>query len=116
MSINLSSLLNTQGSATAFVNFNGTTGATRGTPFNVSSVTRNSAGNYTINFSTSFADTNYVVLSTASVVGAGSPNSYLCYAVISSQSTSSVTITFPASGAGSSYADPTIVCVVIFGT
>ena len=46
------------GIANAWVYFNGTTGATVST-FNVSSVTRNSTGNYTVNFSTAMPNANY---------------------------------------------------------
>ena len=42
----------------AWVNFNGSTAAIRAS-YNVSSVTRNAAGDYTVNFTTAFADTNY---------------------------------------------------------
>lgn len=54
-----------QGSAKAWVNFNGTitSGENRRASFNVSSVTYNGTGNYTINFSTAFADTNYAFCS-----------------------------------------------------
>ncbi len=50
-----------QGSAKAWVNFNGT-----GTPairasYNVSSITDNGTGDYTINFTNAFADANYSV-------------------------------------------------------
>jgi hypothetical protein len=48
-----------QGSARAFVNFNGITTATIRQSYNVSSVTRNSTGDYTINFTNAFANTNY---------------------------------------------------------
>jgi hypothetical protein len=49
----------------AFVNFDGT-----GTPairaqFNVSSITDNGTGDYTVNFATALADANYVVSGTA---------------------------------------------------
>ena len=47
-----------QGSAKAWVCFNGT-GPAIGASYNVSSVTRASLGNYTINFTNAFADTNY---------------------------------------------------------
>jgi hypothetical protein len=47
-----------QGSAKAWVNFDGTGPAIRAS-YNVSSVTRASLGNYTINFTNAFADTNY---------------------------------------------------------
>jgi hypothetical protein len=47
--------------AKVWVNFNGTgTVAIRGS-FNVSSVTDNGTGDYTVNFTNSLADTNYVV-------------------------------------------------------
>ena len=46
--------------AKAWVNFNGTgTVAIRGTPFNVSSITDHGVGDYSVNFSTAFADSNY---------------------------------------------------------
>lgn len=44
----------------AWVSFNGTTGAILASG-NVSSVTRNSAGDYTINFATAMPDANYAV-------------------------------------------------------
>lgn len=44
----------------AWVNFVGATG-TRNAFFNVSSVTRNSTGDFTINFTTALADANYTV-------------------------------------------------------
>jgi hypothetical protein len=47
------------GLAKAWVNFNGTTGAINGTAFNVSSVTRNASGNYSINFTTAMPNANY---------------------------------------------------------
>lgn len=47
----------------AWVNINGNSGAspTIRASFNVSSVTRNSTGNYTINFTTALTDANYCV-------------------------------------------------------
>lgn len=47
------------GLAKAWVNFNGTTGAINGTAFNVSSVTKNASGNYSINFTTAMPNANY---------------------------------------------------------
>lgn len=46
------------GSAKAWVNFNGASGAIRASS-NVSSVTRSAAGVYVVNFAVAFADTNY---------------------------------------------------------
>ena len=54
------------GAAKAWVNFNGTgTVAIRGA-FNVSSITDNGVGNYTVNFTTAMLDANY-----AQVIGIG---------------------------------------------
>jgi hypothetical protein len=44
----------------AWVNFNGVTTATIRASFNVSSVTRNGTGDYTINFTIAMPDTNYI--------------------------------------------------------
>jgi hypothetical protein len=59
------------GIAKAWVNFNGTgTVAIRGA-FNVSSITDNGVGQYTINFTTAMADANYSVCGCAYNNGAG---------------------------------------------
>ena len=63
------------GSAKAWVNFNGsgTVAIRRG--FNVSSITDNSTGNFTVNFATAMTDANYVIVSISadiSVAGIGS--------------------------------------------
>ena len=57
--------------ARAWVNFNGTTGAIRAS-VNVSSVTRDDTGRYTITFSTAMPDANYCVIATASWTDASS--------------------------------------------
>lgn len=49
--------------AKAWVNFNGADGTIRSS-YNVSSVVRNSAGNYTVNFSNPMSDVNYVPMVT----------------------------------------------------
>ena len=48
-----------QGSAKAWVNYNGATPGSIRASYNVSSVTYVSAGNYTVNFTNAFSDTNY---------------------------------------------------------
>lgn len=49
-----------QGSAKAWVNFNGTTSpGTIRASFNVGSVTKNGTGDYTVNFTTAMPDANY---------------------------------------------------------
>ena len=46
------------GIAKAWASWTGTTGAIRGS-FNVSSITRNGTGDYTVNFATAMSDANY---------------------------------------------------------
>ena len=52
-----------QGSAKAWCNFNGNSGASPviRASYNVSSVVRNAQGDYTVNFTNAFADANYCV-------------------------------------------------------
>ena len=50
--------------ALAWVNFNGVTTATIRSSYNVSSVTRNGTGDYTVNFSNALSDANYSALIT----------------------------------------------------
>ena len=47
------------GSAKAWVEFTGITTVTVGASYNVSSVTRRGTGQYTVNFTSAFADANY---------------------------------------------------------
>ena len=63
------------GSAKAWVNFNGTTSpGTIRAAYNVSSVTKNSTGVYTINFTNSFADANYSAIASGSKYYGGGGN------------------------------------------
>jgi len=58
-----------RGSAKAWVSFNGSTSAIRGS-YNVSSITKNGTGNYFINFTTPLSSANYAVTGIGShVVG-----------------------------------------------
>jgi hypothetical protein len=59
------------GSAKAWVNFNGTGTVAIRQSFNVSSITDNGTGTYTVNFTTALADVNYVV-----TTGANGDNDY----------------------------------------
>lgn len=49
------------GSAKAWVNFNGIPTVAIRASYNVSSITRNGTGDYTVNFTNAFADANYSV-------------------------------------------------------
>lgn len=46
----------------AWVNFNGVSGASIRSAFNVSSITRNATGDYTVSFTTSMPNTNYATV------------------------------------------------------
>lgn len=59
--------------AQAWVNFNGTGTVAIRTSFNVTSITDNGTGAYTVNFTTAFADADYAVLATS---GDGASTNY----------------------------------------
>lgn len=63
------------GSAKAWVNFNGTGTVAIRASFNVTSITDNGTGDYTANFTTALVDANYVVagLCRSSGVSSGAP-------------------------------------------
>ena len=63
------------GAAKAWVKFNGTGTVAINAQFNVSSITDNGTGDYTVNFSTALTDANY------SAIGSWSSATYLEYAV-----------------------------------
>lgn len=96
----------------AWINFDGTgTVAIRGSG-NVSSLTDNGTGNYSVNFTTAMADTNYAVVSSSwssTFVSAAGPYS---------RSTSAVSVkTSSASGGNmqaTTFADATDICLAVF--
>lgn len=57
------------GAAKAWVNFNGTSTVAIRASFNVTSITDNGTGDYTVNFTNALADANYAVNATADVGG-----------------------------------------------
>jgi hypothetical protein len=59
------------GLAKAWVNFNGTGTVAIRASLNVSSITDNGTADYTVNFTTAFADTNYVMTAIAGGTGGG---------------------------------------------
>jgi hypothetical protein len=102
----------TVGVCRAWVNFNGTGTVAIRASFNVTSITDNGTGNYTVNFTTAMVDANYSVLSAAE--GASSvgnpPYQRGNYPITS---TSSVQLTFLTFNA-LSFVDPTYCCVAVF--
>jgi hypothetical protein len=102
------------GIAKAWVNFNGTgTVAIRGS-MNVSSITDNGTGNYTINFTTAMPNANYAI-STGYVSDAlnFSTNPRVCY--ISSQSTTTIVLLTGGAPSGAFLDFPTI-CASVFSS
>lgn len=100
--------------AKAWVNFNGTgTVAIRGAG-NVSSITDNGAGQYTVNFTTAFADTNYNVVMFNNAEATNPPtagafsNQYV--GGIGEFTTGSVRV----SSYSASFTDSSLFCVTVF--
>jgi hypothetical protein len=60
-----------QGSAKSWVNFDGTGTVAIRAAFNVTSITDNGAGDYTVNFTTAMPDTNYAVVANSWATGGG---------------------------------------------
>ena len=81
------------GTAKAWVNFNGTGTVAIRRAFNVSSITDNGAGNYTFNFTTAMPDTNYSAVCTTSADNqAYTGGTSLIYACAGTKATSSVVV------------------------
>jgi hypothetical protein len=92
----------------AFVNFNGTGTVAIRAQFNVSSITDNGTGDYTVNFTTALADVNY---STVALSG-GSTGEIFSAVGATTYSTSAVQVR--ARSVLDAAQDPAIFCVAIF--
>ena len=118
-STQIASALNASGSAPiyacrAWVNFNGTSTVAIRASGNVSSITDNGVGDYTVNFTTAMPDANYAVMGTAQIssfAGTG----YLGYSVsISSTSPTTSAVRVLTSSYAAGVYDASIVNVAIF--
>lgn len=100
--------------ALAWVNFNGTGTVAIRSSYNVSSITDNGAGSYTVNFATALSDANYCALTTRGDSGGGrTATSHIA----NGQTTLSVTI-FVRVSLNSVYdviEDTEVVNLVVFG-
>jgi hypothetical protein len=94
------------GRAKAWVNFNGTGTVAIRASYNVSSITDNGTGDYTVNFTNALADANYSAVGTSKDDGTGS---YVPF--ITTQNTGSVRI---GTKSQSAVNDTGIVCLAIF--
>ena len=103
----------------AWANFNPSSGTVvLNNSFNVSSVTRNATGDYTVNFTTAMPNANYVM---GAAIGNGTSTTDGVAWVVSFQSTTNITtsscriIASYGSNAGRGLFDPNPVTVAFFG-
>ena len=96
--------------ALAWVNFNGTGTVAIRSSYNVSSITDNGTGDYTVNFATPMSDANYAV--SGSATGAGLLSNY---SSLTAQTTTALRVRTSASDAGGAAYDSTYVSVAVFG-
>jgi hypothetical protein len=98
----------------AFVNFNGTGTVAIRASFNVSSITDNNTGDYTVNFTTAMSDANYSVNALVDNTGAASGGVLVAASQTGSFATSSIRILSRNAGAPASPSDSASVCVAVF--
>ena len=116
--LRVNTLQNTSGvevyTAKAWVNFNGTGTVAIRASGNVSSITDNGTGDYTVNFTTAMVDANYSMVATVSGAGTGQLVGVNADGQ-PTQTTSSVRATFGrSSGTPFTIFDTSYVCVAIF--
>ena len=99
--------------AKAWVNFNGTGGTIRGS-FNVSSITANSTGDYTVNFTTAMPNANYSFLGTASQDGTGNNGEIVSILGSTTPTTSLIRIRTQQDNVGVN--NPFFVCAAVFSS
>jgi hypothetical protein len=108
------------GIAKAWVSFNGSGTVAILSSFNVSSITDNGTGDYTINFTTAMANANYAMVGSARAANAGIGNPIQVTANFSVAPTTSAFRLWTSSGWAFSVAsgvaqDPTAVYIAFFG-
>jgi hypothetical protein len=95
----------------AWVNFNGTGTVAIRASGNVSSITDNGTGDYTVNFTTAMPDTSYAIAGTSS---SSDPDGAWAIRVNTNTSLTTTAVRILNGGGGGSVADPLICSVVIF--
>lgn len=98
------------GAAKAWVNFNGTGTVAIRANFNVTSITDNGTGDYTVNFTNAMTDANYSVNVSA---GRGTGSGLFPELGLTAPATSGVRVAF-INSALSAYADPQYAMVSVF--
>jgi len=102
-----------QGRAKAWVNFNGTGTVAIRDSFNVSSITDNGTGDYTINFTSALANANYVVTGTSGGQSNTSNGAVYQYDQATAKTTSACRILLINTSGG--VVDPPQIAVAVFG-
>lgn len=103
------------GTAKAWVNFNGTGTVAIRAAFNVSSITDNNVGDYTINFTTAMPDANYVLAGDAAWYQSNIFAGVLTTTIDSTRTASAIRVRSEnISGNGQNPADSPFVCIAIF--
>jgi hypothetical protein len=97
----------TTGVCRAWVNFNGTGTVAIGASYNVSSITDNGTGDYTVNMTNALSSVNYSITSNAAATGSTDFQSSI--KVISSTSAFSIY-----TSNGTTLTDSSVVCVSVF--
>ena len=95
----------------AWVNFNGTGTVAIRASGNVTSITDNGTGNYTVNFTTAMPDAKYATSATCIDYSFGS---VICIQSVSSNYTTSAVRVLTLQKGASAFFDPEIACVSIF--
>ena len=98
--------------ALAWVNFNGTGTIAIRASYNVSSITDNGTGDYTVNFATALSDANYAVTGTA---GNGDTGSLRIISTGQAQTPTTTATRVLVHNLAASAVDPAYVSVAIFG-
>jgi hypothetical protein len=101
--------------ALAWVNFNGSGTVAIRSSYNVSSITDNGTGDYTVNFATALSDANYAAVITAETALSAGTFADLMGVVNGGRATGSVRITCVNSTDGASERDVPAAMVIIFG-
>jgi len=100
----------------AWVNFNGTGTPAIRSSYNVSSITKNGTGDYTVNFAAAMADTNYSVVASCSTDAVSTTLAHSVQGTSSVVTANSVRVAVVGNiGTTPVNADRGVVCVTIFG-
>jgi hypothetical protein len=95
----------------AWVNFNGTGTVAIRAAQNVSSITDNGTGDYTVNFATAMPDTNYCLVGTA---GAGATHNSVVLSPYPYSTQNSSSVRFRTFGSGTTLQDEDFISVAVF--